>query len=100
MGKALAFQADKRLIADARPADPDTLLLNVRALKVVTHAPSVNVCQHNNWTVAQCSARCAFSDRNLHLRMPLVPTYVRLQRTCVRPMAFLSEFHSSYRLTL
>jgi hypothetical protein len=28
-------------------------------------------------------ARCAFSDRNLHSRMPLDPTHVRLKRTCV-----------------
>jgi ubiquitin-activating enzyme E1 len=27
--------------------------------------------------------RCAFSDRNLHSRMPLDPTHVRLKRTCV-----------------
>jgi hypothetical protein len=29
------------------------------------------------------SARCAFSDRNLHSRMPLDPTHVRLKRTRV-----------------
>jgi serine/threonine protein kinase len=28
-------------------------------------------------------ARCAFSDRNLHSRMPLDPTHVHLKRTCV-----------------
>jgi hypothetical protein len=28
-------------------------------------------------------ARCAFSDRNLHSRMPLDPTHVRFKRTCV-----------------
>jgi Tat protein secretion system quality control protein TatD with DNase activity len=28
-------------------------------------------------------ARCAFSDRNLHSRIPLDPTHVRLKRTCV-----------------
>jgi dynein heavy chain len=28
-------------------------------------------------------ARCAFSDRNLHSRMPSDPTHVRLKRTCV-----------------
>jgi TPR repeat protein len=28
-------------------------------------------------------ARCAFSDRNLHSRMPLDPTHVRLKRTRV-----------------
>jgi hypothetical protein len=28
-------------------------------------------------------ARCAFSDKNLHLRMPLDPTHVRFKRTCV-----------------
>jgi hypothetical protein len=27
--------------------------------------------------------RCAFSDRNLHSRMPLDPTPARLKRTCV-----------------
>jgi hypothetical protein len=27
--------------------------------------------------------RCAFSYRNLHLRMPLDPTHVRLKQTCV-----------------
>jgi hypothetical protein len=32
--------------------------------------------------------RCAFSDRNVHSRMPLVPT------------PFLSGVHSSYRFTL
>jgi hypothetical protein len=42
-------------------------------------------------------ARCAFSDRNLHSRMPLDPTHVRLKRTCVCPMAFLSEVYCSYR---
>jgi hypothetical protein len=49
-------------------------------------------------------ARCAFSDRNLHSRMPLVPTHVRLKllHACgqSRPMTFLSRVHSSYRLTL
>jgi hypothetical protein len=29
------------------------------------------------------NVRCAFSDRNLHSRMPLDPTPVRLKRTCV-----------------
>jgi hypothetical protein len=28
-------------------------------------------------------ARCAFSDRNSHSRMPLDPGYVRLKQTCV-----------------
>jgi hypothetical protein len=28
-------------------------------------------------------ARCAFSDRNLHSRMPLDPKHVRLKQTCV-----------------
>ena len=54
-GKTLAFQADHRLISDARPADPDTLLLNVQALKVVTHVPSANVCRHHNRTLAECA---------------------------------------------
>jgi hypothetical protein len=27
--------------------------------------------------------RCAFTDRNLHSRMPLDPTHVRFKRTCV-----------------
>jgi hypothetical protein len=27
--------------------------------------------------------RCAFFGRNLHSRMPLDPTHVRLKRTCV-----------------
>jgi hypothetical protein len=27
--------------------------------------------------------RCAFSDRTLHLRIPLDPTHVRLKQTCV-----------------
>jgi hypothetical protein len=36
-------------------------------------------------------ARCAFSDRNLHSRMPLVPT--RLKRAGVWPMVFLSGGH-------
>jgi hypothetical protein len=44
--------------------------------------------------------RCAFFGRNLHSRMPLDPTHVRLKRTCVCPVAFLSEVHSSYRFTL
>jgi hypothetical protein len=44
--------------------------------------------------------RCAFSDRSLHSRMPLDPTHVRFKRTCVRPMSFLSEVHSSYRVAL
>jgi hypothetical protein len=29
------------------------------------------------------NVRCAFSDRNLHARMPLDPTHVRLKQTCV-----------------
>jgi hypothetical protein len=45
-------------------------------------------------------ARCAFSDRNLHSRMPLDPPLVCLQRTCVWPMAFLSGVHFSYQFTL
>jgi hypothetical protein len=49
-------------------------------------------------------ARCAFFDRNLHSRMPLVPTPARLQRAVQRagvcPMAFHSGVHSSYRFTL
>jgi hypothetical protein len=40
------------------------------------------------------AVRFFFSDRNLHSRMPLDPTHVRLKRTCVRPMAFLLEVHS------
>jgi hypothetical protein len=28
-------------------------------------------------------ARCAFSDRNLHSRMPLDPMHVRFKRICV-----------------
>jgi hypothetical protein len=54
-GKTLAFQADHRLISDARPADPDTMLLNVQSLQVVTHVPSANVCRHHNRTVAECT---------------------------------------------
>jgi hypothetical protein len=38
--------------------------------------------------------RCAFSDRNLRLRMLLVPTPARLKRACMRPMACLSGCHS------
>jgi hypothetical protein len=33
--------------------------------------------------VKDLGVRCAFSDRNLHSRMPLDPTHVRLKRTCV-----------------
>jgi hypothetical protein len=39
-------------------------------------------------------ARCAFSDRNLHSMMPLDPTHVRLIRTYVCPIAFLSDVPS------
>jgi hypothetical protein len=45
-------------------------------------------------------ARCAFFDRNLHSSMPLDPTPARLKQIRVRPMAFLSGVHSSYRFTL
>jgi hypothetical protein len=48
----------------------------------------------------RAKVRCAFSNRKLHSRMPLDPTHVRLKRTCVWPMAFLSGVHSSYRLAL
>jgi hypothetical protein len=51
-------------------------------------------------TIRQLNVRCAFFDRNLHSRMPLVPTPARLKRAGVRPMTFLSEVHSSYRLAL
>jgi hypothetical protein len=44
--------------------------------------------------------RCAFSDRNLHSRMPLDPMHVRLKQTFMRPMAFLSGVYSSYRMAL
>jgi hypothetical protein len=44
--------------------------------------------------------RCAFSDRNVHSRMPLVPTPARFKRAGVCPMGFRSGVHSSYRLTL
>jgi hypothetical protein len=43
---------------------------------------------------------CAFFGRNLHSRMPLDPTHVRLKRICVLPMAFISEVQSSYRFAL
>jgi hypothetical protein len=33
--------------------------------------------------VTNAMARCAFFGRNLHSRMPLDPTHVRLKRTCV-----------------
>jgi hypothetical protein len=46
---------------------------------------------------AEGEARCAFSDRILHSRMPLDPTHVRCKRTCVRPMAFHLGVHCSYR---
>jgi hypothetical protein len=36
----------------------------------------------------------SFSDCCLHSRMPLVPTPIRLKRTCVWLMAFLTEVHS------
>jgi hypothetical protein len=39
-------------------------------------------------------------DRKLHSRMPLDPTHVRLKRTRVWPMAFLSGVHFSYQFTL
>jgi beta-glucosidase len=45
-------------------------------------------------------ARCTFLGRNLHPRMPLDHTHVLLKQTCVRPMAFLSVVHFSYRFTL
>jgi hypothetical protein len=38
-------------------------------------------------------------DRNLHLKMPLVPTPARLKLLHVGPMTFLPGVHSSYRLT-
>jgi hypothetical protein len=47
-----------------------------------------------------CWVRCAFFDRDLHSRMPLDPTHVRLKRTCVWPMTFLSDVHFSYQFTL
>jgi hypothetical protein len=37
--------------------------------------------------------RRAVFDRNLHSRMPLVPTPARVKRACMRPMAFLSGVH-------
>jgi hypothetical protein len=43
---------------------------------------------------------CAFFDRNLRSRMPLVPKPARLKRACVWPKAFLLDFHSSYRFSL
>jgi hypothetical protein len=49
----------------------------------------------------ECGAASAFSDRNLHSRMPLDPTHVRFEAlACVRPIAFLSGAHSSYRFAL
>jgi hypothetical protein len=41
--------------------------------------------------------QCAFFDRNLHARMPLVHTPARLKRACVWPTAFISGVHYSYR---
>jgi enolase len=62
---------------------------------------SLSAMQTVSATVATvAAARCALFGRNLHSRMPLDPTHVRLKRTCVRLMAFLSEVHSSYRLAL
>jgi hypothetical protein len=40
-------------------------------------------------------ARCSFSDRSLHSRMPLDPTHVRVKQTCVKPMAVLSGASSA-----
>jgi hypothetical protein len=38
---------------------------------------------HNTKGISSKLVRWAFPDRNLHSRMPLDPTYVRLTRTCV-----------------
>jgi hypothetical protein len=71
-------------VGDVRMA-ANTLYLN-RGLAVVLNAVQTisgpcgeDLCEG----VAQCSAdlvRCAFSDRNLHSRMPLVPTPARFKR--------------------
>jgi hypothetical protein len=37
--------------------------------------------------------RCALSNKILHSRMTMDPTHVGLERTCVRPVAFLSGVH-------
>jgi len=55
-GKTLAFHADQRLVSDTRPADLSALLRNVLSFRVVTHAPSDNVCRHHQRTVADCAA--------------------------------------------
>jgi heat shock protein 5 len=47
------------------------------------------------------TVRCAFFGRNSHSRVPLGFTpLLRLKRTSVCPMAFLSGVHYSYRLAL
>jgi hypothetical protein len=54
---------------------------------------------------AETKVRCAFSDRNLHSRLPLVPiegavgshACTREARPCVWPTAFLSGVPSFYR---
>jgi hypothetical protein len=43
------------------------------------------------------AVRCTFSRQRFTSRMSLIPTPARLKRTCVRPIAFLSGVHCSYR---
>jgi hypothetical protein len=48
--------------------------------------PTASSAKQNYFEIVDASedvVRCAFSGRNLHSRMPLDPTYVRLKRTCV-----------------
>jgi hypothetical protein len=84
----VTWDANKGL--DSTSNDPDAVSLGLFGVhQVVEVVVELKGCQqqfglHTN-VVARSGilVRCAFSDRNLHSRMPLDPTHVRLKRTCV-----------------
>jgi hypothetical protein len=70
------------------------------SIPLYTVAHPLKVCGGRTVSAVRCSdrihVRCSFFDGILHSRMPLDSTPIRLKRTCVRPVAFLSGVHCSY----
>ena len=55
-GKKLGFMADERLVSNVRATDSSASLRAVRALQVVSFAPSTNYCRHQNRSAADCAS--------------------------------------------
>jgi hypothetical protein len=81
--------AESVLEQSSNPLHYATIIEGINALRLVSDFTATSASAKENLVeaitelISPSTVRCAFSDRNLHSRMPLDPTHVRLKRTRV-----------------